>query len=108
MTENPLKIVSDIYEFAQLQEFMDDPSVDRALIKLTKILADQEIPAMKVAKQIVECQALSAGFGVKARYYMGIGKAEPDSAAKKNVYMTLKDSFNELSQALKYVEKAGS
>lgn len=106
--KNPMRIVSDIAEFAKIQEFMEDENVDRALIKLTKILSNRDIPGIQIAKQIVDCQALSAYFGIQARYYMGIGKAEPDHANKKNIYMTLKDSFNELAQALKYIERAGS
>ena len=107
MTENPLRIISDIYEFSQIQEYMDDPAVDKALLKLTSILANPETPGIKIAKHIVECQALSAEFGIKARYYMGVGKNEPDHANKKNIYMTLKESFNELAAALKYIERAG-
>lgn len=107
MSENPLKLVSDIYEFNKIQDFMDDPAVERALIKLTTILAKPDAPGVKVAKHIVECQALSAEFGIKARYYMGIGKNDPDASNKKNVYMTLKESFSELSNALKYIERAG-
>jgi len=108
VTENPLQIISDIAEFAKIQEFMEDENVDRALVKLTRILSNRDIPGIQIARQIVDCQALSAYFGIQARYYMGIGKNEPDHANKKNIYMTLKEAFNDLAQALKYIERAGS
>lgn len=105
---NPLKTISDVYEYNQISEFMQDDKVDRALEMLTKMLAGQDVNGNRVAKHIVECQALSAHFAIKAKYYMSIGKSEPDAAAKKNLYMTMKESFHELAAALKYVEKAGS
>lgn len=108
MSENPLTVVSQIYEFNEVEEFMQDPDISKALKKLTGVLAKPDLPGIKIAKEIVHCQALSAEFGIKARFYMGIGKNEPNAAHKKNIYMTLKDSFSELAAALKYIEKAGN
>lgn len=108
---NPLEQVSMVYEFNEVNEFMGDDEVERALIKVTDILAKtsnrDSISGVNIAKHIVECQVLSAYFAINARYYMGIGKSEPDAAQKKNVYMTMKEAFMELSNALKYIEKAG-
>lgn len=86
---------------------MNDEQVTNALNKLTGVLANPDVSPVKIARHIVQCQALSSYFAIKARYYMGIGKGEPDAAARKNFYMTLKESFGELSNALKYINKAG-
>lgn len=105
---NPLEKISDIYEFNETADFMEDENISRALEKLTKMLANPEMSGVKVARHIVECQALSASFAVKGRYYMGIGKNDPDASIKKNTYMTMKESFAELANALKYIERAGA
>lgn len=105
--ENPLKQVSDIYEFNETSDFMNDEEVDRALLKIVKILSNPDVAGVRVARHIVECQVLSAYFAIKARYYMGIGKTEPNAALKKNTYMTMKEAFHELAASLKYIQKAG-
>lgn len=105
---NPLESISMIYEFNETAEFMDDENISRALEKLVKMLANPDMSGVRVARHIVECQALSASFAIKAKYYMGIGKNEPDASQKKNIYMTMKESFHELAQSLKYIERAGS
>lgn len=105
---NPLEKISGIYEFNEVTDFMDDENVERALLKLTTMLANPDMSGVKVARHIVECQALSASFAVKARFYMGIGKNEDNASHKKNVYMTMKEAFSELAAALKYIERAGA
>lgn len=104
--DNVLAIISETYEFVGIHSFLNDESVEKALLKLTSILANPDLQASKVSKHIVECQALSAKFALKATYYMGIGKDEPDARNKKNLYMTLKENFSLLADALKYIAKA--
>lgn len=103
--KNILETVSDAYELNEVNNFLQDERVEKALLKLTSILANPELNPLKVAKHIVECQALSAEFAIKATYYMGIGKNEPMAREKKNLYMTLKENFSEIAAALKYIAK---
>lgn len=107
MTDNPLTLASEAFELNQINEFMEDDRVEKALLKLTSILANPEVNPSKVSKHIVECQALSAYFAIKATFYAGIGKNEPEAARKKNIYYTMKENFDLLAQSLKYIAKGG-
>ena len=98
--------LSDIIELVEVNDFLDDPNVEKSLLKLTSILARPEINPTNVAKHIVECEALAALFAIKAKYYMTIGKGEADSTAKKNFYMTLREQMHELGASLKYLVRA--
>lgn len=104
--DNAFERLSGIMEFYQVNEFLDDPEVEKALLKLTSILANPEINVTKVARHIVECDGLAASFAVKAKYYMGLGKDETDASIKKNLYMTLREEFHKLADSLKYLVKA--
>lgn len=105
--ENPLRTVSDSFELNKINDFMKDEQVNNALLKLTTVLANPDLQPAKISKHIVQCQAMSAYFAMKATFYMGIGKDEPDAAKKKNVYFTMKEQFDKLAQSLKYVSKGG-
>jgi len=105
--DNILQILSDTVELSEVNEFLADERVERALLKLTSMLANPELSPNKAPRHILECQALSAEFAIKATYYAGIGKNEPMAREKKNLYYTLKENFSLLSDALKYLAKAG-
>jgi hypothetical protein len=106
MRESIIRQLNDIIEFNEINEFLQDPDVEKGLLKLVSILNKPEINAQHVARHVVECQALSAAYGIKAKYYMDIGKEQEDYRSKKNLYMTMKESFHELAGALKYLVKA--
>lgn len=106
--ENPLQIVSDITEFNDLSEFMQDEQLDRALHLAIKCMAQPDIAAVKAPKLIVELQALSFKFAVKAVEYATIKKdrAGTDNNNKKNIYYSTKEALDRLVDALKYAARA--
>ena len=61
----------------------------------------------QISQVIIEMQALSTKFAICANYYSGIGKEGRTEQMKKNLYYTLRESINELVNALKYHQKAG-
>lgn len=106
MSENPLELVSQVTEFNDLHEFMEDEDVDRALYLVVKLLVNKGSVSPALApKLIVELQALSTKFAILATYYQSIGKAGTKEAHKKNVLFTLKDSLTKLADSLKYIAR---
>lgn len=103
---NPLEKISDIMEFREINDFMDDTEIERGLLKLTSILAKQDINPAHVARHVVECEALATAYALKGKYYMTIGKGQPDASAKKNYYLTMREEFHTLAGALKYMVRA--
>jgi hypothetical protein len=108
--ENPLETVSTITEFNDLLEFMQDPQLDRALDLAIKCIANPEIAATKAPKLIVELQAISFKFSLKAVEYATIKKdrAGTDNNHRKNVYYSTKEALDSLVSALKYVARASN
>jgi hypothetical protein len=106
--ENPLETVSVITEFNDLTEFMQDDELDRALELAIKCIAQPEIAATKAPKLIVELQAISFKFAVKAVEYATIKKdrAGTDNNHRKNVYYSTKEALDRLVDALKYAARA--
>ena len=97
--------IMDYKEFQEINDFMDDPNVEKGLLKLTSILSKPEINPSHVSRHVVECEALSVAYGLKARYYMQMGKDQPNSKEKKAYYMAMKEYFHNLAASLKYVVK---
>lgn len=102
---NVFEQMSGIMELQQTTEFMEDEHVEKALLKLTNILAAPDISPIKVGKHIVEIEALSSLFAIKAKYYQTLGKDQPGQAHKKNMYYTLHEAFHDLAASLKYLAK---
>src|SRR6476469_1769802 len=106
MSDNPLELVSQITEFNDIHEFMEDEDVDRALELVVRLLMNKgSMPAAQAPRLIVELQALATKFAILGTYYQSIGKAGTVEAHKKNVCYTLKDSITKLVDGLKYVVK---
>lgn len=106
--ENPLETVSTITEFNDLTDFMKDPELDRALHLAIRCIADPDIAAVKAPRLIVELQAISFKFAVKAVEYATIKKdrAGTDNNHRKNVYYSTKEALDRLVDALKYAARA--
>jgi hypothetical protein len=101
--------LNDIAELVGLNDAYDDPDIERALLKLVSILGNPEINTAKIARHVIECDALATLFALKAKYYMTIGKDDPDEKTareKKNLYMTLREEFHALAASLKYMVRA--
>jgi hypothetical protein len=102
--ENPLETISKITEFNDLTDFMQDEQLDRALDLVIKCIANPEIAATKAPRLIVELQAISAKFAVKAVEYATIKKdrAGTENNNRKNIYYSTKEALDLLVSALKY------
>jgi hypothetical protein len=106
--ENPLETVSVLTEFNDLTEFMQDDQLDRALELAIKCIAQPDIAAVKAPRLIVELQAISFKFAVKAVEYATIKKdrAGTDNNHRKNVYYSTKEALDRLVDSLKYAARA--
>lgn len=106
--EHPLETVSVITEFNDLTDFMQDPQLDRALDLAIKCIANPDVAATKAPRLIVELQAISFKFAVKAVEYATIKKdrAGTDNNHRKNVYYSTKEALDRLVDALKYAARA--
>ena len=112
MTEskNTLELISDITEFNDLHNFMQDEHLDKALAIVVKLLMNPDIPSAKAPVLILELQAMSTKFAVLASVYSTIAKdkAGTDNNNKKNVYYSVKESIDKLVDALKIVVRYNS
>jgi len=108
MTDKPvIELISELTEFNDLKEFMNDKDLDFALDLIIKLIAKPDVPSSKAPDLIVKMQALSAKFAVLSRYYTTFEKGG-DNAKKKNVYYTAEEAINRLVDALKYSARYGA
>jgi hypothetical protein len=98
--------VSELTEFNELKEFMNDPDLDEALDLIIKLISKPDVPSMKALELIVKLQALSAKFAMLARYYTSFEKGT-DASKKKNVYYSIADAIDKLAAAVKYSVRTG-
>lgn len=94
------------YELNKINDKLADPNVTRVLLYVSKIMAKPNIPADAAVEMINEIQALAFEFHLKYKYYMLLGKGEPEAQLKKNFYASLHDATKDLVAALKYTKKA--
>ena len=104
---NPLEIVSEVTEFNDLSEFMNDAVLDEVLSKVIKLIVKPDVPAPKIAALIVQLQASSAKFSMLATVYATIKKdrAGTDNNNKKNIYYTAAKAIDDFVGALKYMSR---
>lgn len=69
MKDNILESISQVSEFNEMKEFMNDPELDEALDLIIKLIMKPDVPAGKSPELIVRLQALSAKFSMLSRYY---------------------------------------
>lgn len=105
--KTPLEIISQIGEFQELHEFMEDPELDEALAIMVQVMVNPNLRPETNQKLIVQLQAYSAKFSMLAQIYSTIKKAPAGSRNnfKKNIYYTTAESLDKLVQALKYTFK---
>lgn len=100
------EVIGTVYEYKEIHDFLNDPQMTRALELLARFYGSAgDVPYVKAAGLIVELQALSTDFAAKAIFYQTIGKQEPDSAHRKNIYYSMRDAMSRLSDSLKYMLK---
>jgi len=105
--DDTLSLVSQIDDFMELHEFMEDDDLDKALSLMVKLTTKPEVPSVKAVPLIVQLQAYAAKFSMMASIYTTIKKGPPGSenAKKKNVYYTAANAIDKLVDALKYSAK---
>ena len=83
-----LELVSDVTEFNDLHELMQDEQLDRALGIIVKLIMNPDIPSAKAPMLIIELQAISAKLSVLAAYYTTIARDKSGTLnyQKKNIY----------------------
>ena len=93
--KNTLELISDITEFNDLHEFMQDEHLDKALAIVVKLLMNPDVPAAKAPNLIIELQAMSTKFSMLAAVYSTIAKDKAGTANnnKKNVYYSAKENI---------------
>lgn len=107
MSENNiLEQISDITEFNDLSEFMNDKDLDKALELIIKLISKPDVPPSAAPALIVKLQAISAKLAVQARYYTTFEKGGENSK-KKNTYYTASEAIDKLVDALKYAARYG-
>jgi hypothetical protein len=108
LSENVLELISQITEFNETHEFMQDEDLDKTLAIVVKLIVRAgEVQPQSVPPLIVELQALSTKFAILASYYANMGKSGVRETHKKNMYYTLKEALPKLADALKYQVKTG-
>jgi hypothetical protein len=98
--------ISQLTEFNDLKQHMDDKDLDEALDLIIKLIMKPDVPSSKAPELIVKLQAISAKFSMLKRYYMTFEKGT-DAANKKNTYATASDAIDKLVDALKYSARYG-
>ena len=108
--KNTLELISQITEFNDLHNFMQDEQLDKALAIVVKLLMNPDVPASKAPLLIIELQAMSTKFAMLASVYSTIAKdkAGTENNNKKNIYYSAKESIDKLVDALKYVVRYNS
>lgn len=97
-----LKTISDIQEFNDISELLQDEQVDQALQFVVELLADPTSVAQRGPLGVVILEGLAAKFAIQARYYTTVDKSQPQ---RKNVYYTMAEQMHSLAAAMKYVVK---
>lgn len=96
--------ISKVTELNDISEHMQDEDLDKALDLIIKLTV-KDIPTDSVSRHIVRMSAMSAVFKLRAKHYMLFEK-DKENNAKKNVYMSVADSLQEIANSLKYMIKS--
>lgn len=108
LSDDTFELISQITEFNEVHEFMQDEQLDKCLAIVVKLIVRAgEVPSVKIPALIVELQAMSTKFAILASYYGNMGKGGVRETHKKNMYYTLKEALPKLVDALKYQAKTG-
>lgn len=99
-------MIEQVRAIKQITDKMNDESVDQALDIIVNLIKKPDVPSSDVHKAITRLDALGAYFGTQASWYKGWGKGGTEERYKKDMYYTLKESFQRLSDAVKYQAKS--
>ena len=107
---NILELISQVTEFNDISEYMNDEELDKTLATVVKLIMKPDVPPQHAVKLIVELQALSAKFAMLKIYYTTIAKDKAGSinSNKKNVYRTAQEMLDRLVDVIKYSARYGA
>lgn len=101
-----IELVSEVSEFNELSQFMNDKDLDLVLGYVIKLIAKPDIEPSKVSRLIVQLQAISAKFAMMKRHAMSLGDMQDkNEKKKKDIYFTAQEAVDSLVNALKYYNK---
>lgn len=98
-------IIEQVRAIKRITDKMDDASVDKALAIIIELIKKPEVPSSDVKVAITRLEALAAYFGAEASWYKGWGKGGLEERYRKDMYYTLRESFQRLADAVKYQAK---
>jgi hypothetical protein len=102
-----LEYISQITEFNDMSDYMNDKDLDQALDLIIKLISKPDVPSTAAPSLIVKLQAISAKLAMQARYYTTFQKGGENSK-KKNTYYTAAEAIDKLVDALKYSARYGA
>jgi hypothetical protein len=107
--ESVLELISEVTEFNDLHDLLQDDVLDEALALVVKLIMKPDVKPATAPLLIVQLQALSAKYQILAMYYTNIEKGRSGTMEykKKNLYYTMTDTLDKLVAALKYTAKNG-
>lgn len=98
--------IEQVRNVKQITDRMGDPEVDKALAIIVELLRKPDVKKDEISHAITRLEALSAYFGVEASWYKGWGKSGVDERYKKDMYYSLRESFQRLADSVKYQAKS--
>jgi hypothetical protein len=105
-TDTPLGYLSQIQDLVDLNDHLNDPEFEEACNQALRCIAKPHIPNPKIGIVIVQLQAYSFQFHLKAATYAGI-KASNGNKHKKNAYYAMYHALDDLVDALKIQARYG-
>ncbi len=99
--------VSEIQDFIDLHEVVEDEALQEALDIALKCISKPDIPLAYARKVMIQMQGYAFTFKMQGLVYMQIhkGSAATKENIKKNAYMYASEQAHELAQTLKYLVK---
>lgn len=105
-TDDLFEEMVHLKELNDISRELNDPDIDKTLVKVVKIMTKPEIGPEAAALAINGFTAQYFVYKTKYKYYM-LHKDEPDARMKKEYYATIADALLEVIQSLKYVTRLG-
>lgn|SRR5690606_1403944 len=109
-TLSGLGAVSDIQDFIDLHEVVEDEELQKAIDIALKCIVKPDIPVATAKKVMLQMQGYAFKFKMQGLVYMQIhkGAAATKENIKKNAYFYASEQCHELAQTLKYLSRENS
>lgn len=109
-TLSGIEAVSDIQDFIDLHEVVEDEELQTAIGIALKCIVKPDIPVATAKKVMLQMQGYAFKFKMQGLVYMQIhkGAAATKENIKKNAYFYASEQCHELAQTLKYLSRENS